>query len=113
VIQLNKSLNAWKTPDFNDVLKEEIEHLDIVALPLQQALSHSSYAIDGKFNVMIINAYEEDGVIKAKTGIFYTGIIPGCACEDDPTPVSEYSEYCELRFNISKNTAETTISLVS
>lgn len=113
MIHLNKSLIAWETPEFNDAIKDEIEHLDIVALPLQQALSQSSYVIDGKFDVMIISAYEEDGVIKVKTGIFYTGIIPGCACEDDPTPVSEYSEYCELRFDISKDTAETTISLIS
>lgn len=101
------------TPEFNGILKNELEELDVQALPLQQGLAQSSYAADSKFQVMIICVAEKPGFIQAKAGIFYTGLIPGCSCADDPTPVSEYSEYCELQFDISKNTAEATVSLLS
>ena len=112
MLQFARSLQAWETPGFKDVLKEEIEELGAAALPLQQALSHSSYAIDGKVHAMIISIAEEPGFIRAKTGIFYAGLIPGCSCADDPTPVSEYSEYCEVQFLISKETAQTTVKLL-
>jgi hypothetical protein len=113
MIQLSKSLQAWKTPDFNKILKAEIEELEVEALPLQQGLSQSSYAADSKFQVIIIGVAEDPEFIRATTGIFYTGLIPGCSCADDPTPVSEYFEYCELQFNISKRTAEVAVILMS
>ena len=113
MIRLAKSLNAWKTPDFNNVLKSELEQLKVAELPLQQALTHSSFATESKFNVMIISVSEEPERIRAKAGIFYTGIIPGCSCANDPTPETEYSEYCEVQFDISKRTAETFVTLLA
>ena len=55
MIQLKKSLGAWNTPGFKVVLKDELEHLRVMELPLQKALTHSSYAVDSKFSVMIIS----------------------------------------------------------
>jgi hypothetical protein len=113
MIKLTKSLKAWETPDFASLLKEELEDLDVTALPLQQGLTQSSYALESKFQVMIIAVSEESDFIRAKAGIFYSGLIPGCSCADDPTPVTEYSEYCEVRFNIDKVSAVTTVNLLS
>ena len=113
MIQLKKSLGAWNTPGFKVVLKDELEHLRVMELPLQKALTHSSYAVDSKFSVMIISVSEELEHIRAKAGIFYTGIIPGCSCANDPTPETEYSEYCEVLFDINKRTAETLVTLLA
>ncbi|MCK7579693.1 MAG: hypothetical protein MZV65_31015 [Chromatiales bacterium] len=44
-VRLIKSLNAWGMPEFDDVLKRELEQLDPDALPLQQGLSRGSYAL--------------------------------------------------------------------
>lgn len=82
-------------------------------LPLQQGLSTGSYAIGDKLSVMIIGVSEEANFIRAKAGIFYSGIIAGCSCADDPTPVNEESEYCEVQLDINKLTAETTIALLA
>ena len=112
MLQLRASLKAWKTPVFNSILKEELEALDVAALPLQQGLAHSSYALEDKFQVMIISVSEDSDIIRAKTGIFYSGLIPGCSCADDPTPITEYSEYCEVSFDINKATADTTVTLL-
>jgi len=113
MIRLTETLNAWGTPDFEDVLKKEIEQNDAGLLPLQQGLSTSSYAIDGKFNVMIVGVSEAAGIIRVKAGIFYSGIIAGCSCADDPTPVNEESEYCVVQLDINQQTADTTVTLLA
>lgn len=112
VIQLPKSLNAWGRPDFKDVLKREIEQLDARQLPLQQGLSASSYVTDRPFQAMIIGVVEEAELIRAKVGIFYTGVIAGCNCADDPSPIDEQNEYCVLLFGIDRKSADTTASLL-
>ncbi len=108
-----QALKAWQTPEFKDVLKEEIERLDPSLLPLQQGLSQSSYVGDGKFSVMMIRISDESNFIYIKAGIFYGGVIAGCNCADDPTPVDEQPEYCEVEFIINKLTAETSVKLLS
>lgn len=112
MIRLSKALNAWGTPEFNNVLKAEIEKLGVEQLPLQQGLSTSSYALDEKPDVLIISVAENAKFIHAKTGIFYKGIIAGCSCADDPTPIDENTEYCEVQFAIDKLTAETKVTLL-
>ena len=109
MFRLSESLLAWNSPRFNDVLKRELGQLGAGQLPLQQGLSASSYALDDKFDVMIISVAEEPGFIHAKVGIFYFGIIAGCSCPDDPTPVEPQSEYCEVRVSIDKTTAEAAV----
>jgi hypothetical protein len=72
-----------------------------------------NYALGGKFTVMILGVSEDKDFIHAKAGIFYNSIIAGCGCADDPTPVSELNEYCEVRLDISKKTAETMVTLLT
>jgi hypothetical protein len=112
-LRLTNALSAWGTPQFEDVLKQEIERLGAEHLPLQQGLSTGSYALDNKLQAMIISVSEDAEFLHAKAGIFYTGILTGCACADDPTPVNEESEYCVVRLDISKATAETSVMLLA
>ena len=111
-IQLGRALDAWGTPAFEAVLKADIEKLDAKYLPLQQGLSQSSYACDEDLNVVIISMTEAAGMIRVKAGIFYSGVIAGCSCADDPTPVDTCPEYCEIRIDINTQTAEAGISLL-
>ena len=111
MIRLTAALGAWHSAEFSTVLKQEIEQLDGGQLPLQQGLTASSHALDDRFDAMIIGASDEAGFIRARVGIFFSGIITGCSCADDPTPVEPQSEYCELLFAIDKATAETTVTL--
>lgn len=111
MLKLTHALNAWGTNAFESVLKNEIQQLDAAQLPLQQGLTQSSYVSDSAFSVTILNTAETKNDICIKAGIFYAGIIAGSCCSDDPTPVCEQSEYCELLFFINKKTAETTVKL--
>jgi hypothetical protein len=113
MIRFSRALNAWGTPEFNGILVQEIEQLTIDQLPLQQGLSTGSHALDNSLRAMIISVADEGGVIRAKAGIFYTGVIAGCSCADDPSPVNEESEYCEVQLDIDKATAGTTVVLLA
>jgi hypothetical protein len=57
---------------------------------------------------MILGASESDGHIRARTGVFFSGIDAGCSCADDPTPVEAQQEYCELEVDIDQATAAAT-----
>ena len=112
MLQLDKSLKAWATSDFREVVQHEIAQLDHDALPLQQGLSISSHVTDRPVQAMILGTQEEADLIRVKAGIFYTGIISGCSCADDPTPIAEQNEYCVLEFCIDKQSALTTVALL-
>ena len=109
MIVLEKSARAWKTPAFSETFKEEFQQLDAQLLPLQSGLSQSSYVSDKPFNVIVLSVAEETGSLCVRVGVFYTGLIPGCACADDPTPEDEYTEYCEVFVEIDRKTTEATI----
>ena len=112
MIKLINALQAWRTPEFENILKHEIQNLDAELLPLQAGLSQSSYVGDAAISVVILRVTETSDLIRAKTGIFYAGIIAGSCCADDPTPVCEQTEYCEVQFDIDKRTAETKVFLL-
>jgi hypothetical protein len=43
-------------------------------------------------------------------GIFYAGIITGCNCADDPTPVEAQKKYCEIHLTIDRTNAAANIA---
>lgn len=113
MIVLTKALAAWGKPQFDQVFKDEFLHIDASSLPLQEGLSQTSYVSDGAIEAVIIDTAETDNGIRVKAGIFYSGINAGSCCADDPTPVSEQTEYCEMLFEIDKNTAEANATVIN
>ena len=111
-MQLKKSLQAWGTPAFRDTLKAEIATLGQADLPLQQGLTHTSSVSDTPPQAVILSATDEGDCLRVKAGLFYAGIIGGCSCADDPTPVEEQTEYCEVLLEIDKNSGETKVTLL-
>lgn len=112
MLQLTNILNAWETPAFAEIFKKEITAMEVTLLPLQQGLVQTSYTDGANRCVIIISTVNEAHTLRIKTGIFYSGIMAGCSCADDPTPITEITEYCEVQFDIDKLTAETTITLL-
>jgi hypothetical protein len=111
MITLKNTLNAWQSKAFNKVLQDELQNVAPHRLPLQQCLTQGSHvAEDEPFTVMVINARENADQIQAKVGIFYSSVIAGCNCADDPTPVDLCNEYCELVLTINQHDAQTVIS---
>jgi hypothetical protein len=113
MITLAQSLAAWGTDGFKAQFKQEVEQLAADQLPLQQGLSLSSYVSAEPFKVMVISEQEDEAMIKVKAGIFYSGIIAGCSCSDDPSPTDVQAEYCDLQFVIDRRSAQTTVTLLA
>lgn len=111
MVHLNKALSAWGKPDFEAILKQEIAQLGVDQLPLQQGMSAGNYALAEPVTATILDVAELDKAIRVKAGIFFSSVIGGCSCADDPTPVDKIDEYCEIRLDIDKSTAATTITL--
>jgi len=111
-MKLPKIIESLGTDDFSNVAKIEIQKLSSDNLPLQQGLTLSSYVGSSPISVVILNHEVNEELLKIKTGIFYTGIIAGCSCSDDPSPTDEQNEYCELLFTIDMQTADTRVELL-
>ncbi|HEY9098900.1 MAG TPA: hypothetical protein VIN38_08520 [Thiobacillus sp.] len=81
-------------------------------LPLQEGLALSSHVTDRQVQIMPITTSETAQFISVKAGVFFTGVIAGCNCADDPSPIDEQNEYCVIQLDIDKTTSETQISLM-
>jgi len=112
MVRLDQAARVWGTPEFDAVLKRDVEQLDRDNLPLLQGMSMGSHVVDNPVSAMVIASSATGNVIRAKVGIFYASILTGCACADDPTPVSENSEYCVVQIDIDRASGEARVSLV-
>jgi hypothetical protein len=110
--KLPHSLAAWNTPSFGARFKHEVEQLDATRLPLQQGLSATSWVAEMPFTVMLLGATAVGDCLRVKAGVFYAGVLGGCSCADDPTPLDTEPEYCELWFEIDMHSGETHATLV-
>lgn len=113
MVHFKNTLAAWNTDNFSTIFKQEVAGLDLDDLPLQQALQFGSYATKDGVQITMNSTIENKDCIIINCGIFYSSIIAGCNCSDDPTPVDLNSEYCEMQFSINKSNAETVISIIS
>ena len=110
MVRLPESANAWASDQFLAVLKHELEALPVDQLPLQDNLQTSSHLLDDKPSVLILGVDDDGEVIHARIGVFYNGIVAGCSCADDPTPVEPVNEYCELSLELDKQTGMASVS---
>jgi hypothetical protein len=69
-------------------------------------LAQTSAVADAPLSVHLLSQHEHDGRILVRLGVFYAGVIAGCSCADDPSPVDNLTEHCELEVAISLATGE-------
>ncbi len=112
MINLTQTAQASGSVKLKEIAKTEIESIEPTLLPLQKGLTHSSYVGNAAFKAVILNVTDENNIITVKAGVFYSGIIAGCSCSDDPSPTDEQTEYCELQFDINKDNANTEVILL-
>ena len=105
--RLPESLAAWETPAFAATLCREIANLPLGTLPLQQALAMGSCVVDKPPQVMLLASRAHGAHLEVKVGVFFNTVVAGCNCADDPGPMAENNEYCELRFHIDRTSGRT------
>lgn len=107
-IKLSDSLRAWDTAEFNHSFKREIQGLPSGTLPLQARGMQNGLVDDSDLSLTILQSVEAKEVLKIKAGVFFSEVIGGCSCGDEP---AAENAYCEIWVCIHKNTAETSIFL--
>ena len=112
MIHFFKALSAWGQPDFSRVLRSEIERLPHDSLPLQEGLRLSSAVSEEPFQAMILRVTESDDQIVALATLFYSGVIAGCSCADDPTPLDTQTESCQLEIRLDRQDARVRFALL-
>jgi len=112
MFNLKELLLEWGKKSFDDSFKLTVQKLTVKELPLQKGLTQSSIAIDDNLNVVVLDKNLENGFVKVKAGIFFSGVIAGCNCSDDPSPVDLQNEYCEVLFSIDDQTGNTKVDLL-
>jgi hypothetical protein len=63
---------------------------------LQAGLTQTSAVAEAPFAVQLLSQREQDGRILIHLGLFYAGIIAGCSCANDPSPLGSINEFSEL-----------------
>ena len=109
---LNDSLQAWNDPDFAQTLRAELLRSGALLGPLQQGMAHGSHALQDEVRLLVLQTEQDAARLRVKTGVCYSSIIPGCACEGDPTPLNALPEYVELRIDIDRASGLAEITLI-
>jgi len=106
--KFTNALRDWTTDSFKQTLKNEIENLKTGNLPLENGILQGGRIDDSNVTAIILNSTENLSVIKTRAGIFFTEVVGGCNCNDDPI---EINAYCEIRISIDKTTANADIDV--
>ncbi|MEA3642655.1 MAG: hypothetical protein VBE63_22335 [Lamprobacter sp.] len=116
MLRLAQSAAASSTSAFNTTLTRELEALGpqhpALHPMLQAGLSQSSAVADEPVSISILGVDEDEGQIRARLGVLYSGIIAGCSCADDPTPAGSLTERCELLLDLDCATGSARLSLL-
>lgn len=107
--RLFQTARAYGTPEFESTLKREIAALGPDVLGLQRGLTSGSVSLGKDLGVMLLGVSESADAIRIRAGIFFTSVLSGCACADDPTPENENSEYCEIEVEIHRSTGHASL----
>ncbi len=100
---------AWQTEAFGPTLKREIETMGAEVLPLDQGTSQGGFVDDSKITATFLSVIDRGHSIVAEVGVFFTEIVAGCSCGDEPDSINAY---CRMQIHIDKTTAEANIRVV-
>lgn len=112
MIRLPESLKAWETPGFEAVFRQEVAALGPDRLPLHRGLAKGNHVLDHDIGCLMLAAEATPETIRVKAGFQYWSLLLGCACENDPTPVDEMPEYCEVLVEIDRRTGGAAVTLL-
>lgn len=112
MLRFPRAVAAWPSSGFKSILKAEIEAQEPGELPLQAALAFTSHVSDRPLGATILAVEVTADRLTVKAGLLFAGLIAGCSCADDPTPVDEVSEYCEVLFEIERADGRASVALL-
>lgn len=100
--RLPASLAAWGSPGFADTLKDELASLPAGSLPLEAGCDQGGRVDDGSARFTVLLARADAQGVQVRLGVFFTEVVGGCSCGEDPFSVDTY---CELDLAIQAGDA--------
>jgi len=94
---------------FSQDFKHYIEHLAPDTLPLHQCTSQGGAVDDTDLSASILSIEETSNRIEVKMAVFFTEIIGGCSCGDDPVAENAYGELLAI---IDKDSRQLSFSVI-
>lgn len=107
--KLLDTLQQSQSGTLEKALKRELENLPSGTLPLEQGTSRGGFIDDSDISVTVINVKQNKNEVQARVGIFFTEIVAGCGCGDDPMPEDTY---CEMLVSIDKKTSQAKFEVI-
>lgn len=104
-----KSLREWGGDGFVRTLKQEIESLPPGTLPLHDGVTQGGRVDDAALTATVLRAGDSGDLLLADVGIFFTEVVAGCSCGDEPMALNAY---CELQVSIDRRTARAAFRLL-
>lgn len=98
---LPASLHAFGSDTFPSVLKADLERLDPAALGLDRAVTQGGQVQEFSVTTTLVGATGDGDAVRARVGVFFTEVVGGCSCGDDPYQVAGYRE---MRITIDRQT---------
>ena len=112
MLQLNQVMSHWGSNDFDVTFKRYLQTVAHQALPLQQGLCYSSSVSDSDVSIQLISTQAFPNQIIFKVGVHYQGVINGSCCADDPTPICEQAEYCQIQIDVNRHSGLANVTLI-
>jgi hypothetical protein len=90
-IQLGCDLVGLKGNPLADKIAESLRQLPSGTLPLHLACEFGGRVKDNDLIVSILHMYPTRDTVMARTAVFFTEVVGGCSCHDDPVSHARYS----------------------
>ena len=97
--RLRECIDIEDTRDLEHCLVSAIKALPRGSLPLQACCEQGGLADDHVISVSLLDMQHGRERIVARVGVFFTEVVGGCNCHDDPL---EANRYCVLEVVIAR-----------
>lgn len=98
-LRLHQCIDLEETQAFARCLISALRSLPPGTLPLQACCDQGGVANDREISVSVLDMQHGRERILVRVGVFFTEVIGGCNCHDDPL---EANRYCVLEVTIAR-----------
>jgi hypothetical protein len=109
MLNLYDALVFRDTGEFPMRLKHAIEALDAGHMPLHQCVNQGGQVDASDMAVTVLDVTEVRDDIRARIGVFFTEVVGGCSCGDEPF---EQPVYCELGVTIDRQSGDAVFNVI-
>jgi hypothetical protein len=104
-INLECCLSACGEQGLARALASALEALPPGALPLRECCNQGGWVDDSALAFSVLELRPDPLCIEARVGVFFTELVGGCNCHDDPAQVNAYGVF-EVRIDRISGLAE-------